>query len=55
MDAASLQRKLEQIDGRGYKAYRQIRGAFEFRRFTLFIDYVQGDPCATRANPVLWE
>ncbi|MFA5809107.1 MAG: ABC-ATPase domain-containing protein [Thermoleophilia bacterium] len=46
MDAASLQRKLEQLDGRGYKAYRQIRGAFEFPRFTLFVDYVQGDPFA---------
>lgn len=46
MDAASLQRKLEQLDGRGYKAYRQIRGAYEFPRFTLFVDYVQGDPFA---------
>lgn len=47
MDSASLQQKLMQIDGRGYKAYGQIRGAYRFPRFTLFVDYVQGDPFAT--------
>ncbi len=46
MDAASLQKKLKQIDGRGYKAYRQIAGSYVFPRFTLFVDYVQGDPFA---------
>jgi predicted ABC-class ATPase len=46
MDAADLEKKLEQIDGRGYKAYRQLRGSYAFPRFTLFIDYVQGDPYA---------
>lgn len=47
MDEDSLQRKLKQIDGRGYKAYRQLRGSYTFPRFTLFVDHVQGDPFAT--------
>ncbi len=46
MDHVHLKRKLESLDGRGYKAYKQIRGAYSFHRFTLFIDYVQGDPYA---------
>ncbi len=46
MDADVLRQKLAQLDGKGYKAYRQIRGAYIFPRFTLFIDYVQGDPYA---------
>ena len=46
MDADTLQGKLERIDGSGYKAYRQIAGSYRFPRFTLSIDYVQGDPFA---------
>lgn len=46
MDAASLQKTLKQIDGRGYKAYRQLRGSYRFPRFTLFVDHIQGDPFA---------
>lgn len=37
---------LHRIDGRGYKAYKEIRGSYEFSDFTLSIDYVQGDPFA---------
>ena len=46
MDSDGLKQKLLQIDGRGYKSYRGIRGAYDFPRFELFIDYVQGDPFA---------
>jgi len=42
----SLRRKLRKIDGRGYKAYKEIRGVYEFQKYTLFIDHVQGDPFA---------
>jgi predicted ABC-class ATPase len=38
---------LIRIDGRGYKAYREIRGAFDFGPFTLCVDHVQGDPFAS--------
>lgn len=41
-----LEQSLRRIDGRGYKAYKDIRGAYQFERFSLHIDYVQGDPFA---------
>jgi len=41
-----LRRILSRIDGRGYKAYREIRGAFEFGPVVLHVDHVQGDPFA---------
>ncbi len=41
-----LKRKLENIDGRGYKAYKSIKGAHKIENFTLYIDHVQGDPYA---------
>lgn len=47
MDADSLKKKLEKINGRGYKAYRQLRGSYDFPGFSLHVDHVQGDPFAT--------
>jgi predicted ABC-class ATPase len=38
---------LERLDGRGYKAYRDIEGAWRFADFTLFVDRVQSDPFAS--------
>jgi predicted ABC-class ATPase len=35
------------IDGRGYKAYKNIRGAYDYGDFLIFIDHVQGDPFAS--------
>ena len=43
----NLRQQLQRIDGKGYKAYKDIRGQYAFREFTLLIDYVQGDPFAT--------
>ncbi len=42
-----LRNILVRIDGRGYKAYKDLQGAYAFPRFTLFIDHVQGDPFAS--------
>ena len=42
----NLRRILSRIDGRGYKAYREIRGAFDFGPVALHVDHVQGDPFA---------
>lgn len=42
-----LRTNLARIDGRGYKAYRDVQGAYAFPWFTLFIDHVQGDPFAS--------
>ena len=37
---------LQRIDRKGYKAYKEIRGTYQFQTFTLIIDHVQGDPFA---------
>src|SRR4030042_7071162 len=37
---------LTRIDDKGYKAYKDIDGSFDFGPFTLHIDHVQGDPFA---------
>lgn len=37
---------LSRIDGKGYKAYKDIEGSFDFGPFTLHVDHVQGDPFA---------
>lgn len=42
-----LRERLSQLDGRSYKAYKDIQGRYEFPDFTLSIDYVQGDPFAS--------
>jgi len=39
-----LKKILARIDGRGYKAYKDIEGAYDFGDFWFFIDHVQGDP-----------
>ncbi len=41
-----LRRQLNRIDGKGYKAYKDIRGSYIFDGYTLIIDHVQGDPFA---------
>jgi predicted ABC-class ATPase len=41
-----LRNILARIDGRGYKAYKDIKGGYRFEAFDLFIDHVQGDPFA---------
>ncbi len=45
-----LRNKLLRIDGRGYKAYKGIAGQYAFPSFTVFIDYVQGDPFASASR-----
>ncbi len=44
--AETLRQILERIDGRGYKAYRDIAGVYRFAEFTLAVDSVQPDPFA---------
>jgi predicted ABC-class ATPase len=41
-----LVRTLEGLDGKGYKAYKRIRGRYDAGDFTLVVDHVQGDPYA---------
>ena len=42
-----LNHLLRRIDGKGYKAYKDIQGQYVFGQFRLHIDYVQGDPFAS--------
>ncbi|OKH22843.1 ATPase [Hydrococcus rivularis NIES-593] len=46
-DRENLRSTLLQLDGRGYKAYKEIEGSYQFPDFTLIIDRVQGDPFAS--------
>lgn len=45
-DHTRLAEQLQHLDGKGYKAYKSIRGEYYFPKFTLKIDRVQGDPFA---------
>jgi len=45
--ASDLRRILGRIDGRGYKAYRDLLGEYDFGEFILIIDHVQADPFAS--------
>ncbi|TCP31280.1 putative ABC-class ATPase [Scopulibacillus darangshiensis] len=38
---------LNRIDGKGYKAYKDIKGSYIFSKYRLTIDAVQGDPFAS--------
>ncbi|MCP4749865.1 MAG: ABC-ATPase domain-containing protein [Proteobacteria bacterium] len=42
----NLRNQLQRIDGKGYKAYHDIKGHYQFDDFTLLVDHVQGDPFA---------
>ena len=45
-NAEGLRRTLQRIDGRGYRAYKEIQGSYEMGGLGLHIDHVQGDPFA---------
>lgn len=42
-----LSSTLLNLDGRGYKAYLEIKGRYQFADFALIVDRVQGDPFAS--------
>lgn len=41
--SAELRELLDRIDRRGYPAYKETRGAYQFGGYVLSIDHVQGD------------
>lgn len=45
-----LAARLDRIDGRGYKAYREILGIWHFDDFELHIGHVQSDPFASASK-----
>ncbi len=42
----TLRTTLRRIDGKGYGAYKDIRGEYRFSEYRFCIDHVQGDPFA---------
>jgi len=44
--ATELQTLLRQIDHKGYPAYKDTKGKYQFPQYVLSIDHVQGDPFA---------
>lgn len=45
-----LQRELRRLDGKGYKAYKDIKDAYDAGPYQLIIDHVQGDPFAAPSS-----
>lgn len=45
--SADLRNLLNRIDHRGYPAYKDTRGMYQFPGYVLSIDHVQGDPFAS--------
>ncbi len=43
---SDFQQQLRRLHGRGYKAYKSIQGSYDYGRWLLFVDHVQGDPFA---------
>ena len=41
-----LRNRLRSIDHRGYPAYKDLKGEYDFGDYVLSIDHVQGDPFA---------
>jgi predicted ABC-class ATPase len=41
-----LQQLLLSIDGRGYSAYKELRGEYNFGKYILSLDHIQSDPFA---------
>ncbi|MCF0147070.1 MAG: ABC-ATPase domain-containing protein [Clostridium sp.] len=46
-NSITLKNELQRIDGRGYKAYKDLQGQYDFNNYILSIDHVQGDPFAS--------
>lgn len=42
----ALRALLSRVDGRGYKAYKELRGTWDLPTYPLTVDHVQGDPFA---------
>jgi predicted ABC-class ATPase len=49
-----LYQRLHSLDGQSYKAYKSLRGAYDFEQFTLHLDHIQGDPFAAPSQVRVW-
>jgi len=49
-DSRNLKEKIHRINNKGYKAYQDLKGEYDFGHYQLFIDHVQGDPFASPSS-----
>ncbi len=54
MDKNELREILRRIDHKGYPAYKDTRGKYDFADYVLSIDHVQGDPFASPSKLSVW-
>ena len=45
-----LQDMLHSINRKSYPAYKSLKGAYQFKKYVLSIDHVQGDPFASPSH-----
>lgn len=50
----SLERKIRKISGRGYPAYKELRGQYDFGNFNLTINHIQPDPFAPPSRLIVY-
>ncbi len=46
-DQVKLRQLLRQLDGQSYKAYKDLKGEYQFPGWKLIVDRIQGDPFAS--------
>ncbi len=53
MDNQDLYKTLIRLDGKGYKAYKDIKGNYQFPKFELIFEHIQGDPFASPSKLII--
>ncbi|MFR3031617.1 MAG: ABC-ATPase domain-containing protein, partial [Blautia sp.] len=48
--ATQLRSQLASINRKSYPAYKSLKGSYDFQRYILHIEHVQGDPFASPSN-----
>ena len=54
MTQTDLRETLRRIDHKGYPAYKDTKGKYDFTDYVLSIDHVQGDPFASPSKLSVW-
>ena len=54
MQQTDLREILRRIDHKGYPAYKETKGKYDFTNYLLSIDHVQGDPFASPSKLSVW-
>lgn len=49
-NSSRLKSEIHRINNKGYKAYHDLKGEYDFGSYQLYIDHVQGDPFASPSS-----